>query len=100
MSDFELNIQVCNRFLNKIMKSDYGYDIFFRIHPLTYLNNRLSIPKTHHYSELVYLKTKMEFTLFEREKIRKELNRNINLLFKFTESRNYRPILDIKMRIT
>ena len=99
MSDFELNVRVCNRLLNKLMNRDYGYDIFFRIHPLTYLDNRVSIPKTYHCSELVYLKTKKVLTLIEREKIRKELNKNINLLFKLIESVGYRPILDIKLKI-
>ena len=99
MQDFELNIRVCNRLLNKIMKRDFGYDCVFRINSLFYMNNRFLIPETHHFSELVYLKSYKSLTLIEREQIRKSLNENINLLLRYIEGRDYRPILDIKLKI-
>jgi hypothetical protein len=99
MSDFELNIKVCNRLLNKIMKRDYGYDYSFRINPIIYIDNRSLIPKKVHLSEMVYVKLKSSITFDEREKIRKDLNKNINLLFTIIEGREYRPILDIKLKL-
>lgn len=99
MREYELNVRVCNRLLNKIMKRDYGYDYSFRINPITYMNNRVLIPTKVHLSEMVYIKLKESITFDEREKIRKDLNKNINLLFTIIEGREYRPILDIKLKL-
>ena len=99
MREYELNVRVCNRLLNKIMKREIGYDYFFRINPITYMNNRILIPKKVHLSEMVYIKLKGSITFDEREKIRKDLNKNINLLFTIIEGREYRPILDIKLKL-
>lgn len=98
MDDFELNVRVGNRMLNKIMKRDYGYDCFFRINPIYYMNNRVLIPEKFHLSEMVYIRLKRSITFEEREKMRNELNKNINLLFNLIEGSMYRPILDIKLK--
>jgi hypothetical protein len=98
MNDLELNVRVGNRMLNKIMKREYGYDCFFRINPINYLNNRVLIPKKVHLSEIVYVKLKRSITFDEREKMRKDLNVKINLLFNLIEGIVYRPILDIKLK--
>ncbi len=99
MNDFSLNVRVGNRMLNKIMKRDYGYDYFFRINPIIYMTNRVLIPKKIHLSEMVYVKLKGSITFEEREKIRKELNKNINLLLTLIEGIEYRPVLDIKLKL-
>lgn len=99
MREYELNIRVCNRLLNKIMKRDYGYDYFFRINPITYMNNRVLIPEKVHLSELVYIKLKSSISSNEREKIREEIKENINLLLKLIEGNEYRPILDVKLKL-
>lgn len=99
MPDFELNIRVCNRLLNKIMRRECGYDCVFRINSLYYMSNRFLIPEKNHFSELVYIKSHKSFSLIEREQIRKYLNENINLLLRYIEGRDYRPILDIKLKI-
>lgn len=99
MNDFSLNVRVGNRMLNKIMKRDYGYDCLFRINPIIYMTNRVLIPKKIHLSEMVYVKLKGSITFEEREKIRKELNKNINLLLTLIEGIEYRPVLDIKLKL-
>lgn len=99
MNDFSLNVRVGNRILNKIMKRDYGYDYFFRINPIIYMTNRVLIPKKIHLSEMVYVKLKGSITFEERERIRKELNKNINLLLTLIEGIEYRPVLDIKLKL-
>jgi len=99
MNDFSLNVRVGNRMLNKIMKRDYGYDYFFRINPIVYMTNRVLIPEKVHLSEMVCVRLKRSITFDEREKIRKELNENINLLFTLIEGKDYRPILDIKLKL-
>ena len=81
------------------MKSEIGYDYSFRINPIRYLNNRVIIPQKVHLSEMVYIKLKGSIDFDEREKIRKDLNKNINLLFTIIEGRDYRPILDIKLKL-
>jgi hypothetical protein len=85
--------------LNKVMKRDYGYDCFFRINPINYINNRVLIPEKVHLSEMVCVRLNRSITFDEREKIRKELNENINLLFTLIEGKDYRPILDIKLKL-
>lgn len=99
MNDFSLNVRVGNRMLNKIMKRDYGYHYFFRINPIIYMTNRVLIPKKIHLSEMVYIKLNGSITFEERETIRKELNTNINLLLTLIEGLEYRPVLDIKLKI-
>jgi hypothetical protein len=99
MNDYSLNVRVGNRMLNKIMKRDYGYDYSFRINPINYIDNRVLIPKKVHLSEMIYIKLKGSITFDEREKIRKDLNKNINLLFTIIEGRDYRPVLDIKLKL-
>ena len=99
MNDFSLNVRVSNRMLNKIMKNDYGYDYFFRINPIVYMTNRVLIPKQIHLSEMVYIKLNRSITFEERETIRKELNTNINLLLTLIEGFEYRPVLDIKLKL-
>lgn len=99
MNDFSLNVRVGNRMLNKIMKRDYGYDYFFRINPIIYMTNRVLIPKKIHLSEMVYIKLNGSITFEERETIRKELNTNINLLLTLIEGLEYRPVLDIKLKL-
>ena len=99
MNDFSLNVRVGNRMLNKIMKRDYGYDYFFRINPIVYMTNRVLIPEKVHLSEMVCVRLKRSITFDEREKIRRELNMIINLLFTLIEGLEYRPILDIKLKI-
>lgn len=98
MNDFSLNVRVGNRMLNKIMKRDYGYDYFFRINPIIYMTNRVLIPKNIHLSEMVYIKLCGSISFEERERIRKDLNKNINLLFTLIEGSEYRPVLDIKLK--
>jgi hypothetical protein len=85
--------------LNKIMKRDYGYDYFFRINPIVYMTNRVLIPKKIHLSEMVYIKLNGSISFEERETIRKELNTNINLLLTLIEGLEYRPVLDIKLKL-
>jgi hypothetical protein len=99
MNDFSLNVRAGNRMLNKIMKRDYGYNYYFRINPIVYITNRVLIPKKIHLSEMVYVKLKGSISFEEREKIRRELNMIINLLFTLIEGLEYRPILDIKLKI-
>jgi hypothetical protein len=99
MNDFSLNVRVGNRMLNKIMKRDYGYDYFFRINPIVYMTNRVLIPKKIHLSEMVYIKLNGSISFEERETIRKELNTNINLLLTLIEGLEYRPVLDIKLKL-
>ena len=99
MNDFSLNVRVVNRILNKIMKRDYGYNYFFRINPIIYTTNRVLIPKKIHLSEMVYVKLNGSISFEEREKIRRELKMIINLLFTLIEGLEYRPILDIKLKI-
>ena len=99
MNDYSLNVRVGNRLLNKIMKRDYGYDYFFRINPIIYMTNRVLIPKKNHLSELVYIKLNGSISFEEREIIRNDLNKNINQLFTIIEGREYRPILDIKLKL-
>lgn len=99
MNDFSLNVRVGNRMLNKIMKRDYGYDYFFRINPIIYMTNRVLIPKKIHLSEMVYIKLNGSINFEERETIRKELNTNINLLLTLIEGLEYRPVLDIKLKL-
>jgi hypothetical protein len=99
MNDFSLNVRVGNRMLNKIMKKDYGYDYFFRINPIIYMTNRVLIPKKIHLSEMVYIKLNGSINFEERETIRKELNTNINLLLTLIEGLEYRPVLDIKLKL-
>lgn len=99
MNDFSLNVRVGNRMLNKIMKREYGYNYFFRINPINYIDNRVLIPKKVHLSGMVYIKLKGSITFDEREKIRKDLNKNINLLLTLIEGREYRPVLDIKLKL-
>ena len=98
MNDYSLNVRVGNKMLNKIMKRDYGYDYFFRINPIIYMTNRVLIPKKIHLLEMVYVKLNGSISFEEREIIRKDLNKNINLLFTLIEGRDYRPILDIKLK--
>jgi hypothetical protein len=81
------------------MKRDYGYDYFFRINPIVYMTNRVLIPKKIHLSEIVYIKLNGSISFEERETIRKELNTNINLLLKLIEGLEYRPVLDIKLKL-
>lgn len=99
MNDYSLNVRVGNRMLNKIMKRDYGYDYFFRINPIVYMTNRVLIPKKIHLSEMVYIKLNGSISFEERETIRKELNTNINLLLTLIEGLEYRPVLDIKLKL-
>lgn len=99
MNDFSLNVRAVNRMLNRIMKKDYGYNYFFRINPIIYITNRVLIPKKIHLSEMVYVKLNGSISFGEREKIRRELKMIINLLFTLIEGLDYRPILDIKLKI-
>lgn len=62
------------------------------------MTNRVLIPKKIHLSEMVYIKLYGSISFEERERIRKEFNKNINLLFTLIEGREYRPILDIKLK--
>lgn len=48
---------------------------------------------------MVYVKLNGSISFEEREKIRKELKMIINLLFTLIEGLEYRPILDIKLKI-
>ena len=62
------------------------------------MTNGVLFPKNIHLLEMVYVKLNGSISFEEREIIRKDLNKNINLLFTLIEGRDYRPILDIKLK--
>lgn len=99
MRENELNIRVCNRLLNKIMKRDYGYNLFFRINHINYIENRTLIPKKFHTLEQVFINPQYPLNQIVIERIKNDLMKNINLLCKVIEGVNYRQILLIELII-
>ena len=99
MKELEINIRVCNRFLNKMMKKDYGYDCIFRIDPIHYIGNRVLPPSKFHLSEKIIIKYNKNPLLIDLDKIEQELLLTTNFLFNFIEGRDYREILQIDIRV-
>jgi hypothetical protein len=102
MKDLEVNIRVCNKLLNRVMKNDYGYDdCLFRIDPIYYMNNRNRgyIPRKFHTSEEVVIKCKNNPDKIDKFKMKKELTKTINFLLNFIEGRDFRKVLLIYFKI-
>jgi hypothetical protein len=99
--DLEVNVRVCNKLLNKVMKTDYGYDCLFRLDPINYMDNRNRgyIPRKFHISEEVIIRFRNNSDKIDKDKIKKELIKTINYLLKFIEGRDFRQILLIYIKV-
>jgi hypothetical protein len=98
MIDIERNIFVCNRLLNKLMKSEYGYDFTIRINQLVYLSNRQFSYRKYNY-EIVYVRTNKTFNNKTLKILKDRVYHNINQILNVIECSDYRPVKNIKLKI-
>lgn len=98
MNDYEYEITMLNKLLNRIMKKDFKEFLAARINPLQYIANRencnIYCPKVLE----VNIKLKNSPTITEKLIIRNELLKLLNILISFVGAYSYAPIDDIKLR--
>ena len=99
MINYDYEIKTLNVILSKLIKKDNENITFIRIHPLTYINNRINPNIFFNPSELVYIKTKTPLSIIEKGRLKKDVLKLINQLLSFIGVYYKKDITSINFKV-